>query len=326
MAILITGGAGYIGSHMVLAALERGEEVVALDNLSTGNRGLVAEEAIFVDGNAGDQPLVARLIARHGIDAIIHLAGSIVVPDSVAEPLAYYANNTVVARNLIETAVEAGVRNFIFSSTAAVYANESFGLLSETLPTGPISPYGRSKLMAEWMLEDAARAHDFRYVALRYFNVAGADPKGRTGQSSPRATHIIKRACQVALGRVPHLDIFGTDYPTPDGTGIRDYIHVSDLVVAHALALDYLRGGGQPTVMNCGYGHGASVRDVIAAIECVTGESLRVKESPRRVGDPPSLIADSTAIRERLGWSPAYDNLDTIVTHALAWERRLNSV
>jgi UDP-glucose 4-epimerase len=326
VAILITGGAGYIGSHMVLAALERGEEVVALDNLSTGNRGLVAEEAIFVDGNAGDQPLVARLIARHGIDAIIHLAGSIVVPDSVAEPLAYYANNTVVARNLIETAVEAGVRNFIFSSTAAVYANESFGLLSETLPTGPISPYGRSKLMAEWMLEDAARAHDFRYVALRYFNVAGADPKGRTGQSSPRATHIIKRACQVALGRVPHLDIFGTDYPTPDGTGIRDYIHVSDLVVAHALALDYLRGGGQPTVMNCGYGHGASVRDVIAAIECVTGESLRVKESPRRVGDPPSLIADSTAIRERLGWSPAYDNLDTIVTHALAWERRLNSV
>jgi len=325
VAILITGGAGYIGSHMVLAALERGEEVVVLDNLSTGNRGLVAEAATFVEGNAGDQPLVARLIARHGVDAIIHFAGSIVVPESVEQPLAYYANNTVVARNLIETAVDAGVPNFIFSSTATVYAGESLGLLSETLPTAPVSPYGRSKLMTEWMLEDAARAYDFRHVTLRYFNVAGADPKGRTGQSSPRATHLIKRGCQVALGRVPHLDIFGTDYPTPDGTGVRDYIHVSDLVTAHVLALDYLRDGGKPALMNCGYGHGASVREVIGALERVVDEKLPVKEAPRRAGDPPSLIADSAVIRERLGWRPAYDDLDTIVAHAFAWERRLNS-
>jgi UDP-glucose 4-epimerase len=325
MAILITGGAGYIGSHMVYEALERGEKVVVLDNLSTGNRGLVADGAVFIEGNAGDQALVAKLIAEHAIDAIIHFAGSIVVPESVAEPLAYYANNTVVARNLIEAAVEGRVRNFIFSSTATVYAGESLELLSETLPTGPASPYGRSKLMTEWMLEDAARAYDFRPVVLRYFNVAGADPKGRTGQSSPRATHLIKRGCQVALGRVPQLDIFGTDYPTPDGTGVRDYIHVSDLVVAHALALNYLRDGGAPTIMNCGYGHGASVREVIGAIERVIGHTLPLKESPRRAGDPPSLVADSGRICKTLGWVPQHDDLDRIVAHAYAWERRLNS-
>ena len=325
MAILITGGAGYIGSHMVYEALERGEDIVVLDNLSTGNRGLVAEGAVFVEGNAGDQPLIAHLVAEHRVDAIVHFAGSIVVPDSVADPLAYYANNTVVARALIEAAVQAGVSNFIFSSTATVYAGESLGLLSESHPTGPVSPYGRSKLMTEWMLEDSARAYGLRFAALRYFNVAGADPKGRTGQSSPRATHLIKRGCQAALGRVPQLEIFGTDYPTPDGTGVRDYIHVSDLVAAHALALDYLRDGGQPAVMNCGYGRGASVKDVIGALERVAGEKLAVKEAPRRVGDPPSLVADSTVIRERLGWMPAYNDLDTIVAHAFAWEKRLNS-
>jgi UDP-glucose 4-epimerase len=325
MAILVTGGAGYVGSHMVLAAIERGERVVVLDDLSTGNRSLVAPEAEFVEGNAGDKALVRRLVAAHAVDAIIHFAGSIVVPESVTQPLVYYANNTVVARNLIEAAVESGVRNFIFSSTATVYAGESTDILSETLPTGPISPYGRSKLMTEWMLEDSARAYDFRHVALRYFNVAGADRRGRSGQSSTRATHLIKRGCQAALGRVPHLDIFGTDYPTPDGTGVRDYIHVSDLADAHALALDYLRAGGAAAVMNCGYGHGASVREVIAAIERVAGLKLPVREGPRRPGDPPSLVADSRLIRATLGWAPRHDNLDEIVATALAWEKRLNS-
>jgi UDP-glucose 4-epimerase len=325
MAILITGGAGYIGSHMVYAAQERGENVVVVDNLSTGNRGLVADGAVFVEGNAGDQALIPKLVGEHGVDAIIHFAGSIVVPDSVAEPLAYYANNTVVARNLIESAVKSGVKNFIFSSTAAVYGESHADTVTETLAAEPLNPYGRSKLMTEWMLEDTARAHDFRFVALRYFNVAGADPKGRTGQSTPRATHLIKRGCQVALGRAPQLDIFGTDYPTPDGTGVRDYIHVSDLVAAHALALDYLRGGGTPIVMNCGYGHGASVREVIKAIERVTGQALPVRESPRRPGDAPSLVADADLIRATLGWKPAHDDLDEIVRDAYAWERRLNA-
>jgi len=325
MSILVTGGAGYIGSHMVYALTDAGKDVVVLDNLTTGSRGLISEAARFVEGDAGDVPLVASLIAKHGIDTIIHFAGSIVVPDSVADPLAYYANNTVVARNLIEAAVKGGVKNFIFSSTATVYAGESSEPLSETLPTGPVSPYGRSKLMTEWMLEDSARAYDFRYVALRYFNVAGADAKGRTGQSSPRATHLIKRASQVALGRVPHLDIFGTDYPTADGTGVRDYIHVSDLVGAHMLALDYLRGGGRATVMNCGYGHGASVREVIASVERVTRRPLPVKESPRRAGDPPWLVADAHKIHEVLGWQPKHDDLDEIVRSAYAWEQRLNA-
>jgi UDP-glucose 4-epimerase len=325
MTILITGGAGYIGSHMVHEALERGEKVVVLDNLSTGNRGLVAEGAFFVEGNAGDQLLVHRLLAEHNCDAIIHFAGSIVVPDSVAEPLAYYANNTVVARNLIEAAVSAGVKYFIFSSTAAVYGEGHAGAMTETMTADPINPYGRSKLMTEWMLEDASRAHDFRYVALRYFNVAGADPFGRAGQSSPRATHLIKRGCQVALGRVQQLDIFGTDYPTPDGTGVRDYIHVSDLVAAHALALDYLRAGGISTIMNCGYGHGSSVRQVIEAIERTVGHKLPAREAPRRAGDPPSLVADASLIRATLGWRAKHDDLAEIVRHAYDWERRLNS-
>ena len=325
MSILVTGGAGYIGSHMVYALTDAGQDVVVLDNLTTGLRGLVSEDAQFIEGNAGDTALVGRIIAEHRVDAIIHFAGSIVVPDSVADPLSYYANNTVVARNLIEAAVKGGVKNFIFSSTATVYAGESPDPLSESLPTGPVSPYGRSKLMTEWMLEDSARAYDLRYVALRYFNVAGADSKGRTGQSSPRATHLIKRASQVALGRVPHLDIFGIDYPTADGTGVRDYIHVSDLVDAHMRALAYLREGGGASVMNCGYGHGASVREVIASMERVVGRPLPIKESPRRAGDPAWLVADARKIREVLGWQPRYDNLDEIVRTAYAWEKRINA-
>jgi UDP-glucose 4-epimerase len=324
MAVLITGGAGYIGSHTVYAAFERGEKVIVLDDLSAGNRGLVAEEAVFVEGNAGDQPLVKQLVAQHAVDAIVHFAGSIVVPESVAAPLAYYANNTVVARNLIEAAVEARVSNFIFSSTAAVYGEGHSVAMAESTATVPINPYGRSKLMTEWILEDAARAHNLRFVALRYFNVAGADPGRRTGQSTPRATHLIKRGCQVALGRVPRLHVFGTDYPTPDGTGVRDYIHVSDLAAAHMLALDYLRDGGPSSIMNCGYGHGTSVREVIGAIERVAGLKLAVQEAARRPGDPPSLVADAGLIRKTLGWAPRYDDLDEIVRHALMWERRLN--
>ncbi len=325
MTVLVTGGAGYIGSHMVLDLLARGEKVVVVDNLSTGSRGLVAADAIFVEADAGDCDRVSQLIVEHGVDAIIHFAGSIVVPESVEQPLSYYANNTVVARNLIEAAVNSGVKNFIFSSTATVYAGASPEPLSESLPTGPVSPYGRSKLMTEWMLEDTSRAHDFRHVILRYFNVAGADPLGRTGQASPRATHLIKRASQVALGRVPQLDIFGTDYPTADGTGVRDYIHVSDLVAAHALALSYLRDGGVSTTMNCGYGHGSSVREVIASVERVIGRKLPVREAPRRAGDPPWLVADSRLIKATLGWAPEHDDLDEIVRTAYAWESRLNS-
>lgn len=322
MPILVTGGAGYIGSHMVWCLLDRGERVIVLDDLSTGLRELVPAGALFIEGNAGDSALVSRLIAGHGVDAILHFAGSIVVPESVEKPLAYYANNTMVSRNLIEAAVACGVKHFIFSSTATVYGDAA-GPLRETDPTNPANPYGRSKLMIEWLLEDTAKAHDFRHVILRYFNVAGADPKGRTGQSNPRATHLIKRACQTALGRLSHLDIFGTDYPTPDGTGVRDYIHVSDLVAAHASVLDYLRGGGPAITMNCGYGHGVSVREVVAAVERVSGRALPVREAPRRAGDIPSSVADTGLIRKTLGWKPLHDDLGEIVRSAYEWERRL---
>jgi UDP-glucose 4-epimerase len=325
MTVLVTGGAGYIGSHMTYALLDRGEKVIVLDNLSTGNRGLVAGHATFVEGNIGDQALVRKIIQDHAIDAAIHFAGSIVVPESMEHPLRYYANNTVASRALIEVCIEGGVKNFIFSSTAAVYGIPDEQLVGEDAEKSPINPYGRSKLMTEWMLEDAARAHDFRYVALRYFNVAGADPKGRTGQSTPRATHLIKRACQVALGRVPHLDIFGTDYPTPDGTCIRDYIHVCDLVEAHALALAALRDGLAPAIFNCGYGQGLSVRDVVKGVEKVSGKPLPVHESPRRAGDPPALIADSSRLMAQLNWRPQYNDLDEIVRSAFKWESRLNS-
>jgi UDP-glucose 4-epimerase len=326
MAILITGGAGYIGSHMVHAALDRGDEVVVLDNLSTGVRALVADKAHFVQGNAGDPSVARKVLAHFKVTAVIHFAGSIVVPESVEKPLDYYLNNTVASRNLIEACVDSGVKNFIFSSTAAVYGMPKTNPVTEEITLSPINPYGRSKLMTEWMLEDAARAYDFRYVALRYFNVAGGDPEGRTGQSTPRATHLIKRACQVALGRLPHLDIFGTDFPTKDGTGVRDYIHVSDLVAAHALALDHLKEGGESTVLNCGYGHGFSVREVVDTVSKVSGRKVATKEGPRRAGDPAELVANSSKLKQKFSWTPAHDNLEEIVSTALHWERRLNSV
>ena len=325
MSILITGGAGYIGSHMVLAALERGDDVVVLDNLSTGVRALVAERAHFHQGFVGDQALLRRLFQYYSISAVIHFAGSIVVPESVAKPLAYYANNTMASRSLIEACVNCGVKQFIFSSTAAVYGLPKHNPVGEQDGAAPINPYGRSKLMTEWMLEDAARAHDFRYVALRYFNVAGADPAGRTGQSTPNATHLIKRACQVALGRIPTLDIFGTEFRTPDGTGVRDYIHVSDLVAAHALALDHLEQGGASTVLNCGYGHGFSVREVVDAVSRVVGKTIPTREAPPRPGDPEALVADSSKLQTQFGWRPAYDDLQEIVASAYEWERRLNT-
>lgn len=325
MSVLVTGGAGYIGSHMVHALVDRGEHPVVLDNLCTGVRGLVAEDATFVEGDVADTRLVRETIQDLEIEAVIHFAGSIVVPESVENPLFYYANNTAASRNLIEACVAEGVQNFVFSSTAAVYGTPETMPVSEDAPTNPINPYGRSKLMTEWMLRDTAEAHDFRYAALRYFNVAGADGKGRTGQSTPRATHLIKRACQAALGRVSHLGIFGTDFPTADGTGIRDYIHVMDLIAAHLLALDHLRDSGSSLICNAGYGHGFSVREVVRAVERVSGQSLPVREEERRAGDPPAIVANSERLKSKLNWQPEFDDLDLIVRSAYAWESRLNS-
>ncbi len=324
-AVLITGGAGYIGSHMAYALLDRGERVVVLDNLSTGVRGQVSPEAVFVEGHAGDRALVRDLIREQGVSDVIHFAGSIVVPESVAQPLRYYENNVLTSHALVSACVDAGAKHFIFSSTAAVFGYDQPQPLKEDAIKAPMSPYARSKLMTEWMLEDTARAHDFKYGILRYFNVAGADPQGRTGQSSPMATHLIKRASQVALGRTPHLDIFGTDYPTPDGTGVRDYIHVTDLIAAHLLVLDALRAGAEPGDYNCGYGRGLSVREIASAMERVTGRALPVKEGSRRAGDPPALIADSTKLRTTLGWQPQHNDIDEIIRSALAWERRFNA-
>ncbi|HEV2652757.1 MAG TPA: UDP-glucose 4-epimerase GalE [Rhizomicrobium sp.] len=324
MTVLVTGGAGYIGSHTVHALLDRGDKVVVLDNLSTGVRAQVGAAAAFVEGNVSDRNLVQTVIADHAVTAIIHFAGSIVVPESVAQPLAYYRNNVIASQALIETAIEAGVKQFIFSSTATVFADDARQPLSEDERKAPRSPYARSKLMTEWMLQDASAAHDFRHVVLRYFNVAGADARGRSGQSGPNATHLIKRAARVALGRIPHLDIFGTDYPTPDGTGVRDYIHVSDLAAAHLLALDALAAGAESTSYNCGYGRGLSVREVIRAVEGVTGKTLPAVEGPRRPGDPPMLVADPARIKRELGWTPVHDDIAGIVRSALEWERRFN--
>lgn len=323
MSVLVTGGAGYIGSHMALGLLDAGEKVVVLDNLSTGVRALVPSDATFIEGSVADRPLVQDILRKHGIHAIIHFAGSTVVPESVEKPLLYYANNTSASRTLIEAASACGVRNFIFSSTAAVYESPKTTTVAETAPKDPASPYGRSKLMTEWMLRDAAQAGDIDYVILRYFNVAGADPKGRTGQSTPRATHLIKRACQAALGREPYLGIYGTDYDTPDGTGIRDYIHVSDLVDAHALALKHLRDGGKPDTFNCGYGRGFSVREIAASVERICGHKVPVKEMPRRPGDLAAVVSDPSKLKRELGWTPRYDAIDTIVASAFAWESRL---
>jgi UDP-glucose 4-epimerase len=323
MSVLVTGGAGYIGSHMVWELLDAGEEVVVLDRLSTGFEWAVAPEAKLVIGDVADSELVGSLIREHAVDAIIHFAGSIVVPESVADPLGYYENNTCKTRALIETAVRGGVPNFIFSSTAAVYGAAGLEPVREDARLAPESPYGLSKLMSEWMLRDAAAAHGIRYTALRYFNVAGADPKGRTGQSTPGATHLIKVASETALGKRPSMQVFGADYPTPDGTCVRDYIHVSDLVAAHRLALQRLRAGGDSLVANCGYSHGYSVLEVIESVRRVFGGDFDVQVGGRRPGDAASVIANSDLARREFGWTPAHDDLDAIVGDALSWERKL---
>jgi UDP-glucose 4-epimerase len=323
MTILVTGGAGYIGSHMVHELVDAGERVVVLDNLSTGFRFLIPGSVAFVTGSTGDRELVAKTIVQYGVTAIIHFAASIVVPDSVRDPLGYYRNNTMNTCTLLQAAIEAGVRQIIFSSTAAVYGNPAETSVPEDAPTAPISPYGTSKLMSEIMLHDAGKAHGLRFIVLRYFNVAGGDPKGRTGQSTPAATHLIKVACETALGKRAKMDVFGTDYPTPDGTCIRDYIHVSDLARAHSAALAYLRQGGESATFNCGYGRGASVLEVIEAVRRACRHDFPVEISDRRPGDPAALIANVDRIRRTLDWRPQFQDLDTIVTHALAWERKL---
>jgi UDP-glucose 4-epimerase len=323
MAVLVTGGAGYIGSHMVLALTDAGQDVVVLDNLTTGFAWAIAPGAKLVEGDIGDEALVAKIIADHKIDAVVHFAGSIVVPDSVSDPLGYYLNNTVKSRALMAAVVKAGVKNFIFSSTAAVYGNPETQPVFEFAKPAPISPYGTSKLMTELMLHDSHVAYGLNYVALRYFNVAGADPKGRSGQSTPRATHLIKVACQTVLSQRASMDVFGTDYDTPDGTCLRDYIHVSDLIAAHMDALAHLRRGGASGIFNCGYGKGYSVLEVINAVEKASGSPVNKKLVPRRAGDPAAIVAGADRVRDILGWKPQYADLDFIVDSALAWERHL---
>jgi UDP-glucose 4-epimerase len=326
MTILVTGGAGYIGSHMAYMLADAGEHVIVLDNLSTGFEWAVPKGVPLVAGETGDQSRVAALIAEHRVDTIIHFAASIVVPDSVRDPLGYYQNNTVSSRALLEVAVNSGVRRFIFSSTAAVYGNPDSVPVGEDAALAPMSPYGNSKLMTEMMLKDVGAAYDLTYVILRYFNVAGADPAKRTGQSTVGATHLIKVAVEAALGMRPKLDVYGTDYNTPDGTCIRDYIHVTDLAGAHMAALTHLRSGGGSATFNCGYGHGYSVLEVVDSVKRVSGRDFKAAMAPRRPGDPATIVADSARIRAQLGWAPRFDNLDTIVEHALEWERRLEKL
>jgi UDP-glucose 4-epimerase len=320
--VLVTGGAGYIGSHTVLQLVARGERVVVLDDLSTGFRQAVRDVPLIV-GNVGDRKVTDALLREHDVDTIIHFAAHTIVPESVSNPLKYYGNNTCSTRSLLEAASGAGVKHFVFSSTAAVYGIPSVGLASEDTPTAPINAYGTSKLMSEWMLRDLSAATSLRHVALRYFNVAGSDPQGRIGQSTRAATLLVKVACEAAIGKRPSLSVFGTDYPTPDGTGVRDYIHVDDLARAHLSALDYLRGGGASLTANCGYGHGYSVREIISSVEKIAGVKLNVREEPRRAGDPPSLVAKTDKVRTVLGWKPQLDDIDTIVRTSLEWERRL---
>lgn len=321
-AILVTGGAGYIGSHVLRQLGEAGERVVVLDNLSTGFRSAVTHGPLVV-GDTGDAETVTRCLREFDVDTIMHFAAHTIVPESVADPLKYYGNNTCASRNLLECASRHGVTHFVFSSTAAVYGIPPEGRAEESSPTAPINPYGTSKLMTEWMLRDLAAATRLRHVTLRYFNVAGSDPGGRIGQSTRKATLLTKVACEAAVGKRPYVSIFGTDYPTPDGTGVRDYIHVEDLATAHLKALEYLRARGESVTLNCGYGHGYSVREVLGAVEKENGKPLVIREEPRRPGDPPVLIAVARRIRDVLGWQPEHDDLEEIVRTSLAWERRL---
>jgi len=320
--ILVTGGAGYIGSHTVRQLGEAGARVVTLDNLSKGFREHVLY-GDFVEGDTADRALVSRVLHEHQVDTVIHFAAHTIVPESVADPLKYYRNNTCATRNLLECCLEADVRHFVFSSTAAVYGIPDSQQCWEDTPTQPINPYGMSKLMTEHMLRDLGAASDLRYVILRYFNVAGSDPQGRIGQSTPGATLLMKVAAEQAMGKRDALYIFGTDYPTPDGTGIRDYIHVEDLADAHLKAIDYLRGGGESQILNCGYGHGYSVREVLETVQRVHGAPLNIIEQGRRAGDPPALIAGAQRVREVLGWTPRYDDLEEIARSSLEWERKL---
>lgn len=325
MAILVTGGAGYIGSHMVLELLDAGEKPIVLDDLSTGFRWAVPEGVPFIQGTCGDQALVRQIIRDYGVTDIIHFAAKIIVADSVSEPLDYYDSNTSQTRNLIACAIAGGVKNFIFSSTAAVYGEPKANPVTEGEPLIPVSPYGRSKLMSEWMIEDASRAHGLRYVILRYFNVAGADPKGRAGESCTIATHLVKLAAQAALGIRPALEIFGTDYPTSDGTCLRDYIQVTDLARAHLMGLTHLRKGGDNLTCNCGYERAYSVHEVIETMKSVSGVNFPVRLSARRPGDPAAIVAGNKRVREKLGWLPLFDDLSKITQQALDWERRLHN-
>ncbi len=325
--VLVTGGAGYIGSHAVLALIDRGWSVAVIDNLTTGFRFAVPEGVPLYEGDIEDAGLLARIFAEQGTGAVMHFAGSIIVPESVENPLKYYHNNTAKSRVLIAAAVAAGLKHFIFSSTAATYGIPEVSPVSEDCPTRPINPYGMSKLMTETMLADTVRAHPMNYCALRYFNVAGADPQGRSGQSTAGATHLIKVAVEAALGKRESVSVFGTDYDTPDGTGVRDYIHVSDLAAAHVLALEALIERPERSLtMNCGYGRGFSVLEVLDAVDRVTNMKLERIMAPRRAGDPDSLISDNRRIRQTLPWEPQYADLDQIIGHALAWERKLGEI
>jgi UDP-glucose 4-epimerase len=321
--VLVTGGAGYIGSHVVRQLGERGDHVLVLDNLSTGFADMVTHGELVI-GDTGDQELVRRLLVDHEVDSVMHFAAHTIVPESVEKPLKYYGNNTCNTRSLLECCDAVGVHHFIFSSTAAVYGVPGVNLVSENTPLAPINAYGQSKLMSELMLKDLAAVTPLRHITLRYFNVAGSDPGGRIGQCTPKATLLIKVAVEAALKKRDGVAIFGTDYPTPDGTGVRDYIHVEDLADAHLQALDYLRGGGESATLNCGYGHGYSVREVLDSVERVYGQPLVIREEPRRAGDPPMLIADAGRIGELLNWRPRFDDLDRIVATSLAWEQRLS--
>jgi UDP-glucose 4-epimerase len=320
--ILVTGGAGYIGSHVVRQLGEAAERIIVLDNLGRGFRQAVTAGELIV-GDVGDSMLVSRLLEEHGVDTVMHFAAHTIVPESVAQPLKYYGNNTCSTRALLQACLEHKVKNFVFSSTAAVYGMPSEGYADEESPTRPINAYGTSKLMSEWMLRDVAAVSELRYVALRYFNVAGSDPLARIGQATQGATLLTKVACEAMVGKRPHVSIFGSDYPTPDGTGMRDYLHVEDLAAAHLNALEYLRGNGRSVTLNVGYGHGYSVREVLRMVETVGGMPLVIKEEARRAGDPAYLVARADRIRTELGWQPRYDDLEAIVTHSLAWERKL---